>query len=181
MSLDPMLLYRFDSRNEYPVLRSYTTVRGEVHTLVEGSGVDTRLRVLVDPEGTQPQGAVVVLALPSVAFDGTPERFELAVDGDGSGSRIMLEASDARAGSFMYVLGDVDFEGVRTCCAEVLKHDDPRIGRASSAAGSATPPIELLRLAIGLDASCRGVALGLISLAVTGRVRLVPHGLADSP
>jgi hypothetical protein len=172
------LVYRFNSVDDFPVLESYTTVRGSVATRVEGRGNQALLRVIVEPREDEADDAAVVIALPLIAVDGMPERFELTVAGDASGCQVMLEASDAKSVNLAYSFGTVDFASVRDCSADVQRAVEVRYGRHEGGTAKITPPIQLFRLVIRVSTSCQRVALGLVALAVTGEVRLAPAGIA---
>ncbi len=173
-----ILLYKFDSVGDFPVLESYTTLRGSVATRVDGRGDNAVLRVVVEPHEREADDAVVVIALPPVAVDGRPEQFELTLDGDASHCELLLEAADARGDGFTYSFGTVDFAGTRTCVVEVQRPIEVWGRRHGCGQRDIIPPVQLFRLGIKPAPSCQGVDLGLVTLAVAGDVRLAPPGIA---
>ncbi len=172
------VLYRFDSVDEFPLLESYTTVRGSAVIRVEGRGDDAMLRVVVDPLENEPDDAAAVIALPLVAVDGLVERFELTVDGDASGCTLLLDAADACGSALTYTFGTVHFGGIRTCSVDAGRALSAQGGRHERSTAKITPPIHLCRLSIVLAPLSRGVDLGLVGLSVTGAIRLAPPGIA---
>ena len=173
-----ILLCRFDSVDDFPVLESYTTLRGPVTTRVEGRGNEAMLRVLVDPQQNEPDDATVVIGLPLVAVDGAPERLELTIDGDASRCQLLLDVTDGRGGGLTYSFGIVDFSCVRTCSVDVQRPVEVWGGQYERNPAKTTPPIHLLRLTIRVDTSRERVDVGLVTLAVTGEVWLAPPGIA---
>jgi len=116
-----MRLYRFDSVEDFPVLESYTTVRGPVRTRIDGKGDEAFLLVTADLCADEPADSVVVIALPLLAVDGRPERLELALVCDQRGCAVFLDAMDATGTGLTYSFGTIDFTGAGTCSMDVQK------------------------------------------------------------
>ncbi|UCE60096.1 MAG: hypothetical protein JSU63_21960 [Phycisphaerales bacterium] len=173
-----LLLYKFDSADDFPVLDSYTTARGVISSHVEDRGDGSVLRICLARHPDEVPDTVIVLALPLVAVDGEPERLELTVHGDGSRCRLSIDASDARGIGFSYSFGQVDFMGKRTCRADVCKPDEVWDECQHNHRPQVTPPIQLLRLRIHFNRSAAQASVGLVALSVTGNAHRGASGIA---
>lgn len=147
---------------------------------VDGCAPNTCLRIALRRESDDPAEIAVVLALPPLAVDGSPEELLLDVLGDASGCRLFLEAGDAQGLGFSYSFGNVGFMGRRACAVDVREPCEYWGGPEANAAPRVVAPLQLHRLGLAMPESCRGVYIGLGALKVTGNVRLAPSGIAAS-
>ena len=185
-----MILYRFDDAERFALLESVTTVPGRVtlETLSLAGRMCLRIRYqpAADhgpgsegrPVGHASEPARIVVALPLVAIGGDPEQLELDVHGDASCCEIAIEAVDASMSRVCYSFGAVGFVGWRTCRTDVLKPVERQASRGSDGATVVEPPIQFFQLRLTTPERYAAVDLCLASMAVTGRARVVPSGLA---
>ncbi len=185
-----MILYRFDDTERFALLESVTTAPGRVTLEVLSLAGRSCLRIRHQPGADQGSGsegrpvcqaaepARIAVALPLVAIGGDPELLVLDVHGDASGCEIALEATDASMRLLRYSFGAVDFAGWRTCQADLRKPVDWQASQGPNGTTVVEPPIQFFQLCLTIPDMCRAVDLCLASVAVTGRTRVVPSGLA---
>lgn len=171
------LIYRFDNPDRFPVLESLTTAN---RALVSRRGDERAvLWVTAQRRKEDPAEVQVVLALPPVGIDGTPERFELELLGDAGGAEIILDASDATETAYTYSFGTVTFHRAGTLATDVQSPSHESYSDERAKTPVIVPPIQLFRLAITMGLACDELNVGLRALLVTGSVQLVPTGISD--
>ena len=174
----PTLLYRFDDTDAFPFLETESCVRGAVELRLEGNSPNQHLHLSWARTDGDPPEPSIVMGLPFRAIDGCPVQVLLEVCGDAGGSRLLLEAGDARGWGFAYGLGRIDFRGWRTCAADVQKPCEFWGAHEAGPWAGLSPPVQLQRLKIALDPSCRGVELQFGELTISGTVRITHPGIA---
>lgn len=197
-----MLLYRFDNVEDFPVLESETTARERVRLCLEGAGNDTHLHVIVKPEKgiysvadsdadidvqdgfnegletSEQAGGAVVLALPLLAVDGNPEKFELEASASVGRCDIIAEAGDALGWGFAYSFGRVGVGGRQVHTVNAQQPNEFWGDRDDEDTSRIIPPIQLFRLRLVVREPSRPLGIDLRALVVTGDVHLVRPGLA---
>jgi hypothetical protein len=189
-----MLLYRFDNLAEFPLLESETTMGARVRLAVEDRGPNAHLRLLVEsaanggtaigtartPDEPRADELVVALGLPFRSVAGRPETFRLETRGDAGGCRVVAEASDALGWGFGYDFGHIDATGLHICAVDAQNPREFWAERKQGYTVRIVPPVQLHRLKITLNASCRALNVGLHTLSVSGNVWLSAPGLAGT-
>ena len=148
-------------------------------TCVQGEGEEKELALIIQRHTSDSPDAEVVLALPFIAIDGRPERLGLTLRGDGSGSRPFVEGDDVDGARLVYRFEPVSSAGLLTCWIDVQApteqfNADQVVDRRSAV----NPPVRLYRFGVMPGRTAKGVAIGLRSLVVTGKVRLSLPGIA---
>ncbi len=172
------LLYRFDDTYAFPLLKSETTARGAVTVRVERGADDAFLRVALQRQSSDAPEVAVVIGLPLLAIDGSPQRLLLDVLGDTSGCHLFLEAGDARGWGLAYSFGTIDFSGWHRPSVDVQEPCEYWGTCKAEGTHGVVPPLQPYRLRLTMSEKCRTIDVGLGALSVTGDVRLAPPGIA---
>jgi hypothetical protein len=171
------VLYRFDDPADFPILDSQTTGPTEWHVAAAQDRGEPAVRVSWRAAEGLTDDARLCLALPRIAIDGSPGHLGLSLRGDGSGVRLLLDATDARGPGFSYSLGSVLLAGVQTYWAD-MAHPTEYWDGTPPGDSAVRPPVQLHRLVILVSSSVKTIGIVLLRMVATGNVRLAHAGLA---
>lgn len=174
------IVYRFDDMGSFPLLESETTGRKPVTVRAQGRGDEAFLRIAAQRQAKDKPEVIVMIGLPLVAIDGDPQELLLEVLGDASGCGLFVEAGDARGWGFAYAFGPIDFSGWRTCRAQVQRPSECWGQCQEEGTCRVVPPVQPVRLGIGLSKLCDAIDIGVRALRVVGDARLAPPGIAST-
>ena len=172
-----ILVHRFDDRELFPILATFSTANVRAESRVEGQGKDAGLHITWARQPGDPAEVMVAIGLPLLAIGGEVQRLDLELDGDLRNCRVILAATDPSVAEFYYHLQSSAKRGRHTWSTDGLhagtREDEPGNDVAVS------PPVQPQRLSIVVGPERRMLEVQLLCLRATGNVRLVPAGIAN--
>ncbi|MBU0718701.1 MAG: hypothetical protein KJ749_10670 [Planctomycetes bacterium] len=172
-----ILVHRFDDRDLFPILTTFSTADVRADSRVEGRREDVGLHLSWTRQPSDPAEVMVAIGLPLRGIGGEVQRLDLELDGDLRSCRVILVATDSCGAEFYYHLQSSAKRGRHTWSGDGrharTREDEPGNDVVVS------PPIQPQRLSIVVGPERRTLEVRLLCLRATGDARLVPSGIAN--
>ena len=171
-----LIIYQFDSTDEYPLLDNGTNARGRVRFQTERDGRGTYLCVTYNRVASDGDRVKITLLLPPRSIAGQPDRIAIEARCNTSGCSLFLDAGDSLGWGFTYhfpPLESGDWQTVNTPAQSPSEHWGHR---AEQPPTPLSLPLRFCRFGITVCPGAQPVRLSLRSLSIEGEAHFVPTG-----